>query len=128
VQYETTFHSRYETILQILHEAITDARAWTRETLSPEAWLMPFPPACVAELDAVVQFLQHSPQPVAHLTPAAFTLTACASVMAQVQVRMCSQAGFAVVDRVPVERYSVTENRAIGWLLASLLGQVVPQK
>jgi len=29
---------------------------------------------------------------------------------------------------VPVERYSVTENRAIGWLLALLLRQVVAQK
>jgi alpha-ketoglutarate-dependent taurine dioxygenase len=128
MQYETTLHRRDETTLQILHKAITDARAWKRETLSPEAWLVPFPPACVAELDAVVQFLRHSPQPVAHLTPAAFTLTACASVMAQVQVQMRSQVGFAVVDRVPVERYSVTENRAIGWLLASILGQVVAQK
>jgi len=128
MQHETTLHCRDETTLQRLDEAITDARAWKRETLSPEAWLVPFPPACVAELDAVVQFLRHFPQPVAHLTPGAFTLTACASVMAQVQVRMCSQAGFAVVDRVPVKRYSVTENRAIGWLLASLLGQVVAQK
>ena len=123
-----TIRGRDETTPQMLHEAITDARAWKRETLAPAAWLVPLPQACVAELDAVVQFLRHSPQPVAHLTPAAFTLTACASVMAQVQVQMRSQVGFAVVDRVPVERYSVTENRAIGWLLASLLGQVVAQK
>jgi alpha-ketoglutarate-dependent taurine dioxygenase len=33
-----------------------------------------------------------------------------------------------VVDRFPVERYRVEENRAIGWLLASMLGQVVAQK
>jgi alpha-ketoglutarate-dependent taurine dioxygenase len=117
-----------ETMPQMLHEAITDVRAWKRETVSAEDWLVPFPSACVAELDAVVQFLRHSPQPVAHLTPAAFALTACASVMAQVQAQICSQVGFAVVDRVPVECYSVTENRVIGWLLASLLGQVVAQK
>jgi alpha-ketoglutarate-dependent taurine dioxygenase len=117
-----------ETIPQMLHETIADARAWKRETVSPEDWLVPFPQACVAELDAVVQFLRHSPQPVAHLAPAAFELTACTSVMAQVQGQMHSRVGFAVVDRVPVERYSITENRAIGWLLASLLGQVVAQK
>ena len=48
--------------------------------------------------------------------------------MAQVHVKMHYLVGFAVVDRVPIERYSETENRVIGWLLASLLGQVVAQK
>jgi hypothetical protein len=33
-----------------------------------------------------------------------------------------------VVDRFPVERYDLDGNRAIGWLLAALLGQVVAQK
>jgi alpha-ketoglutarate-dependent taurine dioxygenase len=117
-----------ETTPQMLREAITDARAWKRETLSPDAWLVPFPQACVAELDAVVQFLRHDPQPIAHLTPAAFALTTCASVMTHVHVQIHSHVGFAVVDRVPIERYSETENRVIGWLLASLLGQVVAQK
>jgi alpha-ketoglutarate-dependent taurine dioxygenase len=32
------------------------------------------------------------------------------------------------VDRFPVERYRAEENRAIGWLLACMLGQVVAQK
>jgi hypothetical protein len=113
---------------QMLHEQITDERAWKRQALSPEDWLVPFPQACVAELDAVVQFLRQYPQSVAHLTPAAFDLTVCAQVMAQVRAQLQCHVGFAVVDRVPVERYSVTENRAIGWLLASLLGQVVAQK
>jgi hypothetical protein len=113
---------------QMLHEDITDERAWKRETLSPADWLVPFPPAGVAELEAIVQFLRQYPQPVARLSPASFALTACASVMAQVHTQMHSHVGFAVVDRVPVECYSVTENQAIGWLLASLLAQVVAQK
>jgi alpha-ketoglutarate-dependent taurine dioxygenase len=117
-----------ETMPQMLHEQITDERAWKRETLSPEDWLVPFSQACVAELDAVVQFLRQYPQPVAHLMPAAFDLTACAQVMAQVRAQLHCHVGVAVVDRVPVERYSVMENCAIGWLLASLLGQVVAQK
>ena len=113
---------------QMLHEEITDDRAWKRETLSPEDWLVPFPWAGVLELDAIVQFMRRHPQPAAHLKPAAFELTACTQVMAQVRTQLQCHVGFAVVDRVPVERYSLTERRAIGWLLASLLGQVVAQK
>ena len=128
MQQGATLRGLAETMPQMLHEQITDERAWKRETLSPADWLVPFPQACVAELNAVVQFLRQYPQPVTHLTPAAFALTACAQVMAQVRVQIQCHVGVAVVDRVPVERYSVMENCAIGWLLASLLGQVVAQK
>jgi alpha-ketoglutarate-dependent taurine dioxygenase len=48
--------------------------------------------------------------------------------MAQVRDKLQHQAGVAIVDRVPVERYSETEGKALGWLLARLLGQVVAQK
>jgi len=113
----------------MLHEAIEDERAWKRETLHPEDWLVPLPPACVAELDEIVRFLRKYPRPVWHLAPEAFDLRACASVMAQVRAQVQHHVGLAVVDRVPVERYSEKENRAIGWLLAALImGQVVPQK
>jgi alpha-ketoglutarate-dependent taurine dioxygenase len=33
-----------------------------------------------------------------------------------------------VLDRVPVERFSAEENRAVGWILGSLLGRLVAQK
>ena len=113
---------------QMLYDTITDKHAWKREALSPEDWLVPFPQACVAELDAVVQYLRQYPQPITHLRLASFKLTTCASIMAQVHVKMRYLVGFAVVDRVPIERYSETENRAIVWVLASLLGQVVARK
>jgi len=110
----------------MLHDAIDDERAWKRETVSPADWIVPLPQACLTELDEIVRFLRTYPQPVQHLTPEAFVPT-CASMMAQVREKI-QQVGLAVVDRVPVERYSVTENRAIGWLLAALMGQVVAQK
>ena len=51
---------------------------------------------------------------------------ACAAVMNAAR-RKLDDIGLAVIDRVPVERYSVPENRAVGWLLASMLGPVVAQ-
>jgi len=35
-------------------------KAWTRDRISPDRWLIPVPPACVAELDQVVATLQTS--------------------------------------------------------------------
>ena len=43
---------------QILHEDMPSARAWRRDTLRPEHWLVPLTESCLAELDAVVQFLR----------------------------------------------------------------------
>jgi alpha-ketoglutarate-dependent taurine dioxygenase len=96
--------------------------------LSPADYVVPLPHACLAEFDAVVAWLRHHPQPVEELVPETFSLSACAAVMAQVRDRLQHQRGFAIVDRVPVERYSTAEGKALGWLLAQLLGQVVAQK
>lgn len=103
-------------------------KAWTRDTISPDGWLIPLPAACLAELDEVVVSLRATPRPIETLTPQAFSLRACAAVMADVRDKLQTDTGLAVVDRFPVERYSAEENRAIGWLLAAMLGQVVAQK
>jgi alpha-ketoglutarate-dependent taurine dioxygenase len=113
---------------QIRTSAIVGPLAWKRDDLSAADYIVPLSPACLAEFDAVVEWLRHHPQPVAHLAPELFSLPACAAVMAQVRDRLQYRRGLAIVDRVPVERYSEAEGKALGWLLAQLLGQVVAQK
>ncbi len=103
-------------------------KAWSGASLSSGAWLVPLPAACIAELDEVAAFVRASPQPIEALALEAFSLAACAGVMARVRLKLEREIGLAVVDRVPVERYGPMENRAIGWLLARMLGQVVAQK
>ncbi|MGH7326013.1 MAG: TauD/TfdA family dioxygenase [Candidatus Rokuibacteriota bacterium] len=103
-------------------------KAWSGDSLSPQAWLIPFPDPGIAELDEIAAFVRATSPPLETLTPPAFSLEACARVMAHVRARLQHQIGLAVVDRIPVERYSPRENRAIGWLLAAMLGQVVAQK
>jgi alpha-ketoglutarate-dependent taurine dioxygenase len=103
-------------------------KSWTRESISPEGWLIPLPVDCVAELDEVAAAVRAAPRPVDTLDPADFSLRACAAVMAAVRAKLETDTGLAVVDRFPVERYSHAENLALGWLLAAMLGQVVAQK
>jgi hypothetical protein len=109
-------------------ESIEPRKAWTRGSVAPDSWMVPLPTACVAELDEVTASLRATPRPIETLAPRDFALDACAAVMAEVRTRLETDTGLAVVDRVPVERYRVEENRAIGWLLAGMLGQVVAQK
>ena len=102
--------------------------AWTREELSPADWRVPFPRAAVQELEVALDRFRRAPVPVESLRPADFTLTACAAVMREVHARLVRGAGMAIVDRLPVERYTADDRRAVAWLLASLLGRVVAQK
>jgi len=114
--------------VQVAPENVELNKSWTRESISPEGWLIPLPAACVAELDEVAARVRATPRPVDTLDPADFSLRACTEVMAAVRAKLESDTGLAVVDRFPVERYSHAENLAIGWLLAAMLGQVVAQK
>jgi alpha-ketoglutarate-dependent taurine dioxygenase len=114
--------------VQIAPEDVELKKSWTRESIAPDGWLIPLPAECVAELDEVAAAVRATPRPVDTLDPAAFSLRACAAVMAAVRAKLETDTGLAVVDRFPVERYSHAENLAIGWLLAAMLGQVVAQK
>jgi alpha-ketoglutarate-dependent taurine dioxygenase len=105
-----------------------DDRAWVRRTLGPADWVVPLPAAAVAELEDVARRLRRDPLPVLLLAPGQFAVPACAALMARVARTLREGVGLVVLDRLPVDRFSPEESRALYWLLASLLGRPVAQK
>jgi alpha-ketoglutarate-dependent taurine dioxygenase len=105
-----------------------DDRAWVRRTLGPADWVVPLPEAAVAELETVAHRLRRDPLPVLLLAPGQFAMPACAAVMATVARTLREGVGLVVLDRLPVDRFSPEESRAVYWLLACLLGRPVAQK
>lgn len=114
--------------VSMLTEEVRDARAWVRGSISPRDWLVLLPPACLDELDQVVDALRRNPLPTLLLRAEQFSLSACAALMATVRTKLRSGIGLAVIDRIPVERYTLEENRALCWLLGGLLERTVAQK
>jgi alpha-ketoglutarate-dependent taurine dioxygenase len=114
------------TLAPMLTEDVRDRRAWRRESLSPRDWLVELSPACRNELDEVVRQVRRDPLPTLLLAPEHFALSACAVLMQEVRARL-AEIGLAVVDRVPIERYALEENRILCWLLTQLLGRPVAQ-
>ena len=112
----------------MLEEDVRDSRAWKRKDLSRGEWLISLPARCVNELDAVALQVRREPLPTVLLDPGQFALAACAEVMNRVREKLRTGVGLAVLDRVPVERYTLPENQALAWLLGSLLGRLVAQK
>jgi alpha-ketoglutarate-dependent taurine dioxygenase len=97
-------------------------------SVSAADWLVPLPGSAVAELEALVEGLRRDPLPTLLLSPPDSGLACCREAMAEVGARLRGPAGLAVLDRVPVERFSEEESRAIGWVLGSLLSRLVAQK
>lgn len=107
---------------------VRDRRAWTAATIGPADWLVPVPAACLAELEEVVHGLRRDPLPVVLLAPEQFRLPACAEMMGAVRDKLLDGVGLAVLDRLPSGQWSAEDNRAVYWLLGSLLGRTVAQK
>jgi hypothetical protein len=101
---------------------------WKRQLLTRRRWQVPVPNACAAEFDQVARVAREHFGPLVDLDPDQFELPACAEAMARMRAKLVDGPGFAVLDRVPVERYRRQEAQAIGWVLANLMGRVVAQK
>jgi alpha-ketoglutarate-dependent taurine dioxygenase len=112
----------------MLKDAIPGRRAWRRDEITSPDWLVPLPPRGIDELDAAVERIRRDPPAADWPSPDGFALAACAELMAEVRARLHTGIGLAVVDGVPVERYTLAENRALCWLLGQLLGRPVAQK
>jgi hypothetical protein len=112
----------------MLTQEIRAPRAWKRGDIGPKDWTVPLSSVCLAEMDRVVTALRRDPLPTLLLRPEQFAMPACAEAVRQVREHLRTGIGIAVLDRVPVERYALEENRALMWLLGCLLGRVVPTK
>ena len=108
--------------------AIEDRQVWTRAVLAPGDWLVPVPEACAAELEVALARWRAMPRRMAAPSPSGFDLPVSTALMGQVREKLLDGDGVVVLDRLPVERHTVEENRVVGFLLASLLGPVVAQK
>lgn len=107
---------------------VADRRAWRRDTLRREDWLFSVAPAALDEIRSAVRKLRINPTRTEDLRPADFTLPACTAMMRDVRAALREGAGFAVVDRLPMEEMSTQEAIAVYWLLSSMIARPVHQK
>lgn len=101
---------------------------WRGDTLPADAGRMTLPAGVLRELDQVVTSLERDPLPLLLLRPEDFVLDASRSFMREVKAEIDEGVGFAIIDRLPVERWPVDGARAAWWLLASLIARPVAQK
>jgi alpha-ketoglutarate-dependent taurine dioxygenase len=102
--------------------------AWTRDTLKPDDGFIKIPEVCLQELDIVAQTLTDNPLPTIALKPDFFELDACRDLLDEVRTVLRDGVGFIILDRLPLDRYSIDIARSLYWLLASMVARPVAQK
>lgn len=112
---------------RMLDRIVRGRKAWTRESIRKTDYLIPMPAACLSELEAVVDRLRLNPLPTELLDPADFRLPATRRLMRRVKRVLDDGAGFAVLDRLPVDRFDKAEITAVYWLLSSMIARPVAQ-
>ncbi len=113
---------------RVLNQQIDEPVAWMGNTLAPADGLVVLRDSCIDELDAVARLLEDNPVPTLALRPDDFALSACRDVMADVRRQLDTGQGFALIDRLPADRYSRRVMTALYWLLASMVARPVSQK
>ena len=111
-----------------LHHPLTGGLAWTGPDLPPDAGLLPIPAAAARELEAIAALLADNPLPVPSLDARDFALDACRALMTEARRLLEDGPGFAIIDRLPVDRVGREVATALYWLLASLVARPVAQK
>ncbi len=112
----------------MINREIDGPIAWTRATLASGDGRVCLDQECLTELMAVAVLLRANPLPVPALNPADFDLTHCRRAMAGIRSALELGPGFAIVDRLPLERIERAEAVSLFWLLASLIARPVAQK
>ena len=109
-------------------EAIPQRLLWRGDSLPADAGRIALPADVAAELDALVTALDRDPVPLLLLRPEDYPLDAARRFMREVKQGIDDGPGFAIIDRLPVERWSESGLRAVWWLLAALVARPVAQK
>ena len=108
---------------QMLRDVLVDERGWKADSIDdPASWYYTLSDACLAELDAFVQELKDDPRPVTEVRIEEAGFASCKACLQPVLKAIDAGRGSAIVDRVPLERYSVEGAQTVYWLVGQMLG------
>ena len=109
--------------VQMLTDTLADKRAWRASTIDyTRSWYYSLSEGCLSAFDTFIQDLRHRPRPTTEILLREPFLDGCGACLQPVLTDLNSGRGFAIVERVPVERYTDEETQAIYWRIGQFLG------
>ncbi len=111
----------------MVERSIRGKKAWTRATIRKSDYRVAMPPDCCDEILGFVEWLRRNPLPTELLTPLDYSMPRSRVLMQSVRKRLDNGAGFALLDRLPVDAFDKHALRAIYWMLSSMIARPVAQ-
>ena len=109
----------------MLREIVTDRRAWTSESIDHHSeWHYPLSDNCLSVLDQAVGAHQG---PVWDLEISDVTRAVCEQSLKPARNALLAGRGFAIVERLPLEDYTIDDAEVAYWLIGQCLGNPIAQ-
>ena len=118
---------KHSTDTQPADAASGDRLQWIGKSLASDAGVIRLDPQCLAEILALAAELAANPLPIEALHPDDFNLPHCRAMMRRAGELAEDELGFALIDRLPVERMDKDIATKIYWILASMISRPVAQ-
>jgi hypothetical protein len=112
----------------LLDQPIAGRQAWTRADVRDSDYRVPLSDTARCELLEAAATLRRQPVPLLALRADSLDLPACRAAMAEVRARLTDGLRFCLLDRLPLERLTLDDARALYWILSSMLARPVAQK
>jgi len=111
-----------------LVQQITGPKAWTSSSIQRNDWIVSATQSVQNELEDFVDDVRSRPLPILMLRAENYKLDACHKIIQQVRTRLDTGIGFAILDGLDIDDFSIEEIKSIYWILGQLLSNPVATK
>ena len=113
---------------QMLTHGVFDARAWRASTIDDTtAWYYSLSEDCLSSFKRTIRDTQRHPRPSRELSFPSISSNGCGECLQPALDALNSGHGFAIIERLPVEQFSVEEALSMYWLIGQFLGTPIEQ-
>jgi hypothetical protein len=106
----------------------TNEKVWKRTDIGADDWIVSLGKESLKELHAIVRDLRLQNLPIHMLRTVQFEMSATRVAMKEARRRAYDGIGFSVVDRLPLDEWTIDEAMAVQWLVLSCVSQPVAQE
>ena len=113
---------------QMLTDGVSDERAWRESTVDDvAAWYYPLSEDCLSSLEAIIRDARCQPGPITEISHPASSSNGCGECLQPALDALNVGRGFVIIERVPIEQYTVEAALSMYWLIGQFLGKPMEQ-
>ena len=113
---------------QMLIDGVSDGRAWRAGTVDDSAaWHYALSKECLSSCERAVHDARRQSRPITEISRSSISLNGCGECLQPIHETLNSGRGFAIIERLPVEQFSVEEVLLMYWLIGQFLGTPIEQ-